>query len=519
VTKREYLRDMGRLHLEIRDESGQPVRARVSVTGGDGRSYAPDDAWFHADDAFDRGMADRETVYFHSPGDSILTLPAGEARVTVWRGLEQAITRQPVSISRDETRSLALTPAPLAIPAGWKDAWPSGDVHVHMNYGGAYRNTPERLVAQAEAEDLDVVFNLIVNKEQRVPDIAYFSPAPDAASNDRVVLQHAQEYHTSFWGHIGLLGLDDHVLLPGYSSYNNTGLASPYPDNATVADLAHAQHALVGWVHPYDKAPDPDGDAPLSNELPIDVALGKMDYYEVSGFADYRETQKVWYRLLNCGFRLTAAGGTDAMANYASLRGPVGLNRVYVMVEPGDDSPAGRRDRWLAALKAGKSMATNGPILGFELAGENPGGDLKLPAGEHELEFSGFMQSIIPVDHLEIVVNGQVAQQLDMDAARRSAAFSGRLKLDASGWVLLRAWNDGPSADIFDRFPYATTNPVFVELGGQPLRSRADAEYFIRWTDRVYEQLSGNKHYNDEREKQAILDSIKAARAVFEDRR
>ena len=41
-------------------------------------------------------------------------------------------------------------------------------------------------------------------------------------------------------------------------------------------------------------------------------------------------TAKVWYQLLNCGFRLPAGAGTDAMANFASLRGPVGMNRVFV---------------------------------------------------------------------------------------------------------------------------------------------------------------------------------------------
>jgi len=41
---------------------------------------------------------------------------------------------------------------------------------------------------------------------------------------------------------------------------------------------------------------------------------------------------------------------------------------------------------------------------------------------------------------------------------------------------------------------------------------------WVFWIDRVYEQLSGNKHYNDGREKQALLTSIKSARAVFENR-
>jgi hypothetical protein len=44
-----------------------------------------------------------------------------------------------------------------------------------MNYGGTYRNTPKNLVAQAAAENLSIVEDLIVNKEQRIPDIAYFS--------------------------------------------------------------------------------------------------------------------------------------------------------------------------------------------------------------------------------------------------------------------------------------------------------------------------------------------------------
>jgi hypothetical protein len=53
-----------------------------------------------------------------------------------------------------------------------------------MNYGGHYRSTPETLLAQQDAEDLDVVYNLLVNKEERIPDIGYFKPggAADAAS-------------------------------------------------------------------------------------------------------------------------------------------------------------------------------------------------------------------------------------------------------------------------------------------------------------------------------------------------
>ena len=181
-----------------------------------------------------------------------------------------------------------------------------------MNYAGTYRNTPAHLADQAAAENLSIIENLVVNKEQRFPDIAYFSPELDPISNEHFVLQHAQEFHTSYWGHLGVLNLTRNLILPGYVAYPNTAAASPFPTNAQVADLAHGQTALVGYVHPLESVPHPEKD-PLTYELPADVALGKVDYIEVVGFADHKSTAEVWYKLLNCGFRLPTAGGTDFM--------------------------------------------------------------------------------------------------------------------------------------------------------------------------------------------------------------
>src|SRR5262249_1300196 len=144
--------------------------------------------------------------------------------------------------------------------------WRSADLHVHMNYGGHYRATPETLAEQARAEDLDVVYNLLVNKEERVPDISY-RVGRDPMSGSRVTILHSQASHTSYWGHLGLLGLTDHYLAPGFSAYQNSPLPSPYPDNGAIANLAHAQGALVGYVHPFDTVPDPATDKTLTNEL------------------------------------------------------------------------------------------------------------------------------------------------------------------------------------------------------------------------------------------------------------
>ncbi|HVN99972.1 MAG TPA: CehA/McbA family metallohydrolase, partial [Steroidobacteraceae bacterium] len=387
-----------------------------------------------------------------------------------------------------------------------------------------YRDTPQRLVAQATAEDLDAVFDLVVNKEQRIPDIGYFSPEPDKASTASVLLSHGQEYHTSYWGHLGLLGLDDHFLLPGYAAYTNTAAASLYPTNAAIADLAHAQSALVGYVHPFDEPPDPQHDESLTSELPVDVALGKVDYYEVPGFSDHKAGATVWHRLLNCGFRPSAAAGTDAMANYASMRGPVGLNRVYVEdgSEPQGSSSADRHARlehWLRALKAGHSMATNSALLGLEVNGQGPGSELSLATGAATVHVKGFMRSIVPIDHLQLISQGKVLREIALQGDRRSADIDEQVEVSAPGWVLLRAWNEQASPDVFDIYPYATTNPVFFGSPGAATHCGADADYFIAWIDRLADAARVHPDYNTPLERQATLDQIAAARKVFEQRR
>jgi len=274
--ERRYRDPVGSLRIDVVDRAGRPVAARISVTTPEGRGYAPDDAWRHADEAFDRSERQFEYSYFHSGGSSELTVPAGQVHVEVWHGPEYRVYRADVNVPTGGRVTQRVTLQRVAdLPA---QGWWSGDVHVHMNYGGAYRNTPPHLAFQARAEDLHVVENLIVNKEQRIPDIAYFRTDADPVSTPTFLLRHAQEFHTSVWGHMGLLGLTTHYLLPEYAGYPNTAAASLALTNATVADLAHSQGALVGYVHPFDTKPDPaDTTAPLYYELPVDVALGKVD--------------------------------------------------------------------------------------------------------------------------------------------------------------------------------------------------------------------------------------------------
>ncbi len=510
IKERRYLNPRALIKITILDPDGRPASARVSVTGEDGRFYAPADAWIHADDGFDRSERPFEAHYFHSPGETEISVPGGKFSIEVMKGFEYKFERLEVALKPAQKRQVVVYLKGLPLPRNW-GRWLGGDVHVHMNYSGAYRNTPARLIAQAQAENVSLIINLLVNKEVRIPDVNLFTGKQDPASTPSTILLHSQEFHTDVWGHLGLLNLKRNLIIPDYAGYALTAASSLFPTNAAVADLAHGQGALVGYVHPFKIEPVPANPPAPNSELPVDVALDKIDYYEVVGFSDHKATAAVWYRLLNCGFRLPAAAGTDAMADFASLRGPVGMNRVYVRVEGSLDV-----DRWLEGLRSGHTLATNGPLLSFTLNGLGPGEEIKLPPGKHEIPFAVSLRSIVPVDHLQIIFNGEVVREFQLEGKKSSGDFEGTVPVGQSGWILLRAWSEKAAYPVLDAYPYATTSPIYVSVGEKPARSPVDARYFIAWIDRLIEAALSHSGYNTEAEKSETLKILTEAKAVFQ---
>jgi hypothetical protein len=214
---------------------------------------------------------------------------------------------------------------------------------------------------------------------------------------------------------------------------------------------------------------------------------------------------------LNLGFRIPAAGGTDAMADYSSLRGPVGMNRVYARVGGGDLAPA----QWMASLKAGHSFATNGPLLGFTLGGAGIGDELTFGGAQPRVAFSVRMRSIVAVDHLELVCNGRVVRSFVTGKPLDHGDFSGSIALRDSGWCVVRASTDAGRYPVLDTYVYATTSPIYITVAGRKPRSPEDARYFAAWMDRIAETTSAYPDWNNAAEKSLVLERLKQAKAVF----
>jgi hypothetical protein len=94
-------------------------------------------------------------------------------------------------------------------------------------------------------------------------------------------------------------------------------------------------------------------------ELPIDVALGSIDAFDVMSYSNKNRIElATWYDLLNHGFHLPASAGTDAAVN-RTIDPPVGGYRVYARVGPGPFTYGA----WLEAIRGGASWVTNGPLV------------------------------------------------------------------------------------------------------------------------------------------------------------
>jgi len=509
ATQKVYKQPMTTLEIELVDDAGKALDGRVIVLASDQRHYAPAQSLIHADDYLDPATSPQENHYFYCAKKCELEIPRGQVSIRAMNGFSHTSDQAELN-AKAQSQTVRLTLSRLELPPTFGN-YISADLHVHMNYGGAYKQTLQGMGLQARGEDLDVIYNLLVNKEQRIPGISTFKTSAD--NIDGVTVYQAQEFHTSQWGHLSFLHLDDHFLTPDFASYRHTALASPYPSNGVMIDLAHQQNAIAGYVHPYDNAPDPDATGRLSHSLPLDVIQGRVDFLEVISFANHFEVAKVWYKLLNLGYRLPAGAGTDAMTNYASLRGPVGLNRAFLQADAND--PASLKK----AIKQGNSFVTNGPQVGL-LAKTSSGTQylgageiIKLPSEGGTLDVQLALRSYVPVSRLEVVQNGQVIHQVSLNEAALEADEKLQIPVKESGWILLRAINESPHPLVQDLYTYATTNPIWIELENKPAPvDQNDVEYFVRWLEKIREHVENSSDdFNATWENEFVLADLEQA--------
>ncbi|MGE3820408.1 MAG: CehA/McbA family metallohydrolase, partial [Isosphaeraceae bacterium] len=444
-------------------------------------------------------------LHFYAEGAAELDLPEGRYEATVSRGPETRVTRLSFEIRPGETTSRT------AALSRWIDqraaGWYSGESHIHANYGyGHWYNSPGSMLLQCAGEDLGVSNFMVANSDgDGVFDREYFRGRPDPLSNGRTVLYWNEEFRSTIWGHMTLLNLK-HVVEPVSTGFLNTTRPDDAPTNADVADLTHDQGGHANYTHPAQNVADPYLGAYTAKALPMDVALGKIDSLDVMG-SNHEATVPLWYRLLNCGFRLPASAGTDCFLNRITSKLP-GSDRVYVQI-----SGPFSYEEWARGLKAGRTFVTNGPMLEFSLDGKGPGDSIQVGAGGG-VRVRGRVVSQFPLDRLDVIQDGRVVATSAAKGDRLAIEIEQVVSVNRSGWVALRA-SGPPHPDQPGGSAYAHTSAVAIEVPDRPADASADARYFVAWIDRLAAEIRRRDRVPS-RLRPHVEAQLAAARAVYE---
>jgi TolB protein len=463
--------------------------SRIYITASDGLGYAPAGA-------ISRFAPLAAEQFFHARESFEIDLPAGETVVEAARGLEYEWASRRLDLRRPTTIRLA--------PRRWIDmasrGWYSSDAHIHANYTADHHQTitPGDVLTYTLAEDLHIPNLMVANSFGAfIHDREHFTGAPHALSRPPYILWWNEEMRNgNAYGHMCFYGLRQ-LVEPLYTGFANTPYADEYPPNYAQAKAARAQGGAVTYAHPGYSAAIEGFSA---RELPVDLALGEVDALDVMSNNPEEFAMQNWYRLLNCGFRLAISAGTDSFTNVADHYVPGG-HRVYV------HTGAGRPlsyDSWLAGYKAGRSFATNGPMIFLSVNGREPGDEISLPAGRHRLRVKVEVRAPSGgQDRLELIVNG-IARPVVSE-----------IEIDRGSWIAARVMGPWRRSVLNDDATFAHSSPVYVRVGGELARSPDDARFWAEWIDKLIARTIARGGLKDEAKRAEVIGLFRKAQAIF----
>ncbi len=241
----------------------------------------------------------------------------------------------------------------------------------------------------------------------------------------------------------------------------------------------------------------------------VDAALGTTDAVEWSaaGRSGFFPLYAAW----NNGLKVSAVGGEDSISSLHMSK-LVGSHRTYVHTGgKGLDMHA-----WLDGMRQGRAFVTNGPLVELSVNGMLPGESVIVPARGGRIRVEGRVRSIVPLQSVTLLFNGQPVEQIPLSADRKSADLDKTLEVSGSGWYHLRA--EGVPADRFPLdtgYPQAFTNPVWIIVGDRPVRDRASAEYSLKWIDKLQQLAEAWPGWRSQKEKDHVYGQLNEARAVY----
>jgi hypothetical protein len=239
--------------------------------------------------------------------------------------------------------------------------------------------------------------------------------------------------------------------------------------------------------------------------------IGPLDAAESNAAAHdglFHRTNALYYRLLNCGFRLGVSGGSAIGA----MPVPMGYNRVYAKI----DGPLTVEKYW-AAIKLGRSFATSGPMLTMLADKQDLGSTLKLQSGEmRSITVNARVRALHGLEALQLIHSGSIVKTVDLSGKQLSSVLDHKvtwtLQPTRSAWIAARALFRAPDGLLRQ----AHTSPIYIVVDDKLIAHRADALYMMRWIDRLVEIAQLPDRYPRVSDRQVVLGTYARARAVYQ---
>jgi hypothetical protein len=440
----------------IDEATGQPVACRIHVQSADGVPYPPYghheqvNGYLYRLVGVDVGGDVRlgRLTYAYINGTCEGWVP-NDAVIDIARGFEYEPVRERIHLLPGQ-REIVLR------LRRWTDmnarGWYSGDTHVHFQ-------SMQQSLLEARAEDLDIVNLLALQLGHAFTNTADLTGGPILSEDGGAVVFVSSENRSR--DHICVLGARRPVL-PWSTGGPNVGELGGTLDEsfAAWADAAHAAGGIVVLAHYSTYA---------QHEALSLVVTGRADALEL--YNQGPAGQEEWYALLGAGFRLPVVGGTDKMNNEV----PVGLYRTYALIDG-----AFSYDAWLAAIRAGRTFMTSGPILILRVEDAQPGDTIRTSRGG-SLRVRASVESIFPVNALQIVIGGRVVAEANAPSGSRLLTIDERITIEADTWLAARCGGPGYATNAlrhhvepppfaekpidFSKAIIAHTSPIYITTG------------------------------------------------------
>jgi hypothetical protein len=174
------------------------------------------------------------------------------------------------------------------------------------------------------------------------------------------------------------------------------------------------------------------------------------------------------------------------------------------------------------AVRAGRTLATNGPWVELSVDGNGPGAVVAAAPGRRlavRVRCRG-----LGVERLELAGPDGVVAAAGAGEAGGAGAGGGAAELaidvdvEARDPLWLCAVARGPGhPSVLGPVVFAHTSPVWVEVGGRPVRRPASARWLLGWLDRFEALLDGHGRFADDGQRAELAAVADRARAVYRD--